>query len=212
MFLMLPLLSMGEGLDYSKRQVSQFQVAIDALENLSVETLTLNSVPFCMRYTCREIISVKIPELEWNAATEVLTEKPISAEMERAILAEVVSHIEVLIGRVTNTQYDIGGTFRAKSIKNLNSMQLDCIDEAFNMYVYLNLLNSEGKLHWHSISEVVHRGWLVDLSYPHTALSIAELATRDRFVIDSWFHDNGRPPELIPLPVWKAGWTPEDFK
>jgi hypothetical protein len=80
------------------------------------------------------------------------------------------------------------------------------------MYVCLNLLNIEGKLHWHTISEVVHREWLVDLSYPHSALSIVESKTSDRFVIDSWFHDNGRPAELIPLQVWKASWTPEDFK
>ncbi len=212
MLLLLPLVSMGSDIDYSKRQMSQFQIAIEALKSLSAEKLTLESVPFCIRYTCREIISVQIPEHEWNAATEILTLKPASAEMERAILSEVMSRVEVLMGRVTNTQYDIGGTFRAKSIKQLDSLQLDCVDEAFNMYVYLSLLNNESKLHWHDVSEIVHRGWLFDLAYPHTALSIVELGTRDRFVIDSWFHDNGRPPEVLSLSVWEAGWTPADFR
>ncbi|MFK7794371.1 MAG: hypothetical protein AB8B89_03405 [Gammaproteobacteria bacterium] len=155
---------------------------------------------------------MSIPELEWNEATSVLIKKPLFAKMERAILSEVVSRIEVLMGRVTNTQYDIGGTFRAKTLENINSVQLDCVDEAFNMYVFLNLLNNQHKLHWHNVSEIVHRGWLLDGLYPHTALSIVELETSDRFVIDSWFHDNGRPPELVPLQVWKAGWTPEDFR
>jgi|TARA_B110000240_G_C13201155_1_gene326246 hypothetical protein len=93
---------------------------------------------------------------------------PRSAQMERAILAEVVSRIERLMGRLTNTQYDIGGTFRVKSLGKLYSLQLDCVDEAFNSDVYLDLLNIEGQIHWYTISEVVHWGWLVDSSYPYS--------------------------------------------
>lgn len=199
-------------IEYANAHKSQYQIAINLLNSVSVDSLDMQSIPFCIRYTCRELISVEIPESQWNKITEVLTKKPRSAGMERAILSEVVSKIEILMGRVTNTQYDLGGTFRAKSIKTVNSTQLDCVDEAFNMNVYLNLLNNQGKLHWHRVSDVVHRGWLLDLSYPHTALSIAELHTGDRFVIDSWFHDNGRPPEVLPLSIWKAGWTPSDFR
>ncbi len=91
-------------------------------------------------------------------------------------------------------------------------MQLDCVDVAFNRYVCLNLLDIEGKLHWHSISEMVHQRWLVALFYPYTEVSMIELKVSDRFVIDSWVYDNGKTTELIPLQVWKAGWTPEDFK
>jgi ATP phosphoribosyltransferase regulatory subunit HisZ len=121
-FLMLPLHSMAVELEYANRQMTQFQRAIEALNNISVQTLSLDAAPFCLRYTCREIISVKIPEPEWNDATKVLSEKPNSAQMERAILAEVVSRIEILMGRLTNTQYDIGGTFRAKSLSKLYSL------------------------------------------------------------------------------------------
>ena len=198
--------------EYSKQQVSQYQKAIQALHAIPFETLSVDSVPFCMRYTCREMKSIQIPSLAWEQATQVLSKRPNSAKMERALLSEVVSRIELLMGRVTNTQYDIGGTFRVNSEPSVNSMQLDCVDEAFNMSVYLHLLNNEGKLHWHRIGGVVHRGWLVDLSYPHTALSIVEQNTDKKFVIDSWFHDNGRPPELLSLQLWKAGWLPEDFR
>ena len=125
------------------------------------------AAPFCLGYTCRKIESIAIPQIEWAQATRLLNDKPISAKMERALLAETISHIEVLVGRVTHTQYDIGGTFRAKKLQRVNSVQLDCADEAFNMYVYLNLLNNQEKLYWHRVGAVVHRGWLVDLSYPH---------------------------------------------
>ena len=212
MLLVSSISLVGAEIEYANAQKSQYQIAINMLSNVPVETLDMQSIPFCIRYTCRELISVEIPQSKWNAITEVLINKPKSARMERAILSEVVSQIEILMGRVTNTQYDLGGTFRAKSAKKLNSTQLDCVDEAFNMNVYLNLLNNQGKLHWHRVSDVVHRGWLFDLAYPHTALSIAELNSGDRFVIDSWFHDNGRPPEVLPLSIWKAGWTPSDFR
>ena len=156
--------------------------------------------------------SVKIPQAKWEQATSILRATPGSAEMERALLSEVISQIEILMGRLTNTQYDIGGTFKVDSMPQVNSVQLDCVDEAFNMFMFLHLLNNEGKLHWHTIGDIVHRGWLIDFSYPHTALSVIESHSDKRFVIDSWFHDGGRPPEVIPLQLWKEGWVPENFK
>ena len=101
--------------------------------------------------------------------------------------------------------------FKVDAEPQVYSEQLDCVDEAFNMHMYLHLLNNEGKLHWHRIGEIVHRGWLLDLSYPHTALTIIETSNGAQFVVDSWFHDSGRPPEILSLQQWKSGWTPPDF-
>ena len=199
-------------LEHAAQQKSPYQKAIETLQQIPVESLNIESVPFCMRYTCREMKSIQLPAPAWQQATDLLSTQPASAKMERAILTEVISHIEVLVGRLTNTQYDIGGTFRADTMPKVQSTQLDCVDEAFNMHSFLHLLNNEGKLYWHNVGGLVHRGWLIDLSYPHTALSIIEKDTGEQFVIDSWFHDNGRPPEVIALPQWKAGWTPENFK
>lgn len=197
---------------YDMQQPSQYQRAIETLQSYPVETLTVAAVPFCLGYTCREIKSVQIPNATWEHVTSKLNSVASSAQMERALLSEVLSHIEVLMGRLTNTQYDIGGTFKVDSMPQVYSAQLDCVDEAFNMFMFLHILNNEGKLHWHTIGDIVHRGWLIDFSYPHTALSVVENNSGKEFVIDSWFHDGGRPPEVIPLQLWKKGWIPEDFK
>ena len=199
-------------LEHAAKQKSPYQKAVETLQHIPVETLSIASFPFCMGYTCREIKWVQVPAAAWQQATQLLSSKPDSAKMERALLTEVVSQVEVLVGRVTNTQYDIGGTFRANTLPRLQSAQLDCIDEAFNMHSFLHLLNNEDKLYWHRVGRLVHRGRLIDFAYPHTALSIIEKQTGKQFVIDSWFHDNGRPPELLAYPQWKAGWTPKNFK
>ncbi len=194
------------------QQKSQFQLAIEKIYSLSTDSLSLNSIPFCRQYTCQEIINIAIPKMEWLQATQLLNEKPRSASLERALLTEVFSRMEVILGRIARTQYDIGGTFRVDKMPQVNSIQLDCVDEAFNMYVFFNLLNNEGRLYWHEVGNIVHRGWLFDMNYPHTALTVIDKNTREQFVIDSWFHDNGRPPELLSLQRWKSGWTPADFR
>ncbi|MFH1044181.1 MAG: hypothetical protein V1796_03835 [Pseudomonadota bacterium] len=30
------------------------------------------------------------------------------------------------------------------------------------------------------------------------------------WAVDPWFLDNGDPPFILPLDVWKKGWTPKD--
>lgn len=192
-------------------QSTQFQKAIEYLHQYPFESLSLAAVPFCYRYTCRVRETIQIPEADWVRATQILSVRPESAQMERALLSEVVSRIEILVARITATQYDIGGTFKVDAMPEVHSAQLDCVDEASNMHMYLHLLNNTHKLHWHRVGELVHRGWLLDFSYPHTALTIVENASNEHYVIDSWFHDSGRPPEVISLQQWKSGWTPADF-
>ena len=193
------------------QQKSQFQQALEKINSLSADELEIDSVPFCRSYTCREIVNIKITSEDWQQATQLLNKKPRTAFMERALLAEIYSRLEVIASRAANTQYDIGGTFKVEKMPRVDSAQLDCVDESFNMFVFLNLLNNDGKLYWHKVGNIVHRGWLFDLDYPHTALTLVDKNTQEQYVIDSWFHDSGRPPELVSLHVWKSGWVPEGF-
>jgi hypothetical protein len=45
---------------------------------------------------------------------------------------------------------------------------------------------------------------------PHTTAVIEETASGDRYAVDSWFLDNGQPPYIARLEVWKAGGAPDD--
>mgnify|MGYP006950043666 CR=1 FL=1 len=47
--------------------------------------------------------------------------------------------------------------------------------------------------------------------WPHTTAVVEEVASGERWAVDSWFHDNGVAPEILELPRWKAGWSPDDF-
>ena len=77
---------------------------------------------------------------------------------------------------------------------------MDCIDESTNTKRYLDLLQEQGLLHWHTVAERVYRApHFFDL---HWAGQIIELETLDSYVVDSWFLDNGNMPYIQALNNW----------
>ncbi|MDR0379350.1 MAG: hypothetical protein LBI62_05315, partial [Candidatus Accumulibacter sp.] len=75
----------------------------------------------------------------------------------------------------------------------------------------LRLLERRGLLRFHRALEPVAR-WRF-LIFPHHSAQIEE--TRDdgagaRFVVDSWFFDNGHPAAVLPLEAWLRGQDPND--
>lgn len=38
---------------------------------------------------------------------------------------------------------------------------------------------------------------------------IIETQSQKRYAVDSWFHNNGQPAEIITLEKWKKGWKPK---
>lgn len=55
--------------------------------------------------------------------------------------------------------------------------------------------------------ELLTRGFIL-LGWPHTTAVISETVSGRRFAVDSWFHDNGQPPEIVALDIWRWGWSP----
>ena len=86
--------------------------------------------------------------------------------------------------------------------------QLDCIDETSNTTTVLELLDRAGLLVWHEVRGPMSRFFVYD-GWPHTTAVIVETATGEAYAVDSWFHDNGQPAEVVPLEQWVAGWGPE---
>ncbi len=37
-----------------------------------------------------------------------------------------------------------------------------------------------------------------------------EVGSGQSYAVDSWFHDNGVPAEIVPLPDWLSGWMPRE--
>lgn len=64
---------------------------------------------------------------------------------------------------------------------------------------------NDGLLSYHAPVNIARR--LRPYLYQHYSAVIEEIATQKQYVVDSWFLDNGKPPIVLPLSLWKRGWT-----
>ena len=159
----------------------------------------------CFDHSCTSIVTNSLSQDEWRLATAHLQTPVLSAGDERLAIARSIAVFEDIVGRHT-------GTYRDKG-RNLPGFgqpgQLDCIDESTNTTTYLRLLERGGLLRHHRVLERSTRFGLF-VGMPHTTAVIEETASGDRYAVDSWFLDNGQPPYIARLEVWKAGGAPDD--
>ena len=172
----------------------------------------LQKLPICSNYGCAEISYVSFNTLQWQKILSYFNSKIDSAEAERAVLAQVIAYIEEVVGAQTNTQYDLGGTFNIYlNLKKAKSEQMDCVDESANTLLYLRILIQNKKINFHEVAGLRSRGGLW-AGYPHTAVLLLDKQSKEKFIIDSWFHENGQPAEIVPFKRWKKGWKPAKEK
>ncbi len=172
----------------------------------------LQKLPICHNYGCAEISYVSFNSLQWKKILSYFDSEIVSASAEREILTHVIAYIEMVVGEQTNTQYDLGGTFNVYlNLKKAKSEQMDCIDESANTLLYLRLLVQNKKINFHEVVGLRSRGGLW-AGYLHTAVLLLDKQSKEKFIIDSWFHDNGQPPEIVPFQKWKKGWKPTKYK
>ncbi len=159
----------------------------------------------CYGYGCDRIADVTFTEADWRDIEKTFLPAPASHRQERESIAKAVAIFEQKVGAQTGTDADKRGTFR-----NMGDGQLDCVDESTNTTIYLMLLQKRGLIKMHNIESpttrfpIIHSG-----RWPHQAAVISENRSRAPYVVDSWFHDNGEPPEIVPIKQWKKGWKPK---
>jgi hypothetical protein len=112
--------------------------------------------------------------------------------------------MEQLVGEKTGTSGDRGGNLAGFGQQG----QMDCIDESNNTMTYLKLLQQDGLLRHHVVQGRATRFGL-SAGMPHTTAVILDVATEQRYAVDSWFFDNGEPPVIMLLDDWKSGWRPD---
>ena len=156
----------------------------------------------CHGHTCRHLAVVSLLAAEWNIIIDIMR-LSTSAATERYHLAQALAYLEQRVGERTGTGNDLGGTFPGLGKQG----QMDCIDESVNTSLYLKMLAQADLLRWHAPANRAARGWFL-FGWPHSTAVIRELATARHFAVDSWFHDNGHAPEIVPLTQWKSGWRP----
>lgn len=170
-----------------------------------IKTHTLDNVEVCHGYGCKLQTSVSISKFDWKILTEIFKNQNSSAEEERENIKTYIANFENLVGSIADLSNDEA---KAKLI-SVDRGQLDCIDETVNTSNYLNLLQSEGLLKFHKVSEPITRGLFVNGHWFHNTATIIEIDNKNKFAVDSWFHKNGKKPEIIEIDSWQRYWEPE---
>ena len=157
----------------------------------------LPEVTICYNYDCNRTAHVRPGVDEWSTIVNQFKPAARSAVEERGMIRRAVAVLEHIAGTQTPTYRDRG----RNPIVNDWPGQMDCIDESTNTKRYLDLLQERGLLRWHRAAERVYRA--PHLFDQHWAGQIIELETLDRYVVDSWFLDNGNMPYIQAASAWQ---------
>lgn len=158
----------------------------------------------CRGYGCRFVVPVTFSAQDWADLARLMP-PAADAGAERTQIAQAIGMMERKTGAYTGTAEDVGGTY-----VKIGDFQHDCVDESVNTTVYLSVLKARGLIRFHDIG--VPQARIPPFSRglgPHQTAVVIDAGTGDAFAVDSWFHDNGRPAEIVPLKDWFFGWRPD---
>jgi hypothetical protein len=169
------------------------------------QTPTLGQFEVCQGGGCLETNQLSITDAEWRGVMQIFNTKATSAEDERLQIAKAIGEFERIVGAKNGTTADLAGTFFDGKLTG----QLDCNDEAINTTTYMRLLKSNGLMQLHEIEDTRTRNFFFT-GWPHTTAVIRDIKTSERYAVDSWFYDNGKPATIVTFAKWKANYRPED--
>ena len=182
------------------------------------------AVSVCYNYSCAREQQVSFSEARLAGIGETLA-AATTAERERALLALVIGRMYAWAGEQSPIKADRGGNFADEGVVGA----MDCIDHSTTTTRLLRLLEARGWLRFHRVLEPVRRTRF--LIFQHLSAAIEELPPRwlqplsgvepdgkpeaapptdglPRYVVDSWFVDNGQPAVILPLQEWLKGGGP----
>jgi hypothetical protein len=155
------------------------------------------SVHVCYDFGCGIRDAVKLSRDDWHTVASWFNPPARDARDERERIRQAVGWMEVIVGRHTPTHLDKA---RNDLLPADSAGQMDCIDESMNTTTYLRLFESQGLLRWHRVLDRAYRKAILD---QHWAGQVEELATGRRYVVDSWFADNGHLPFVQAAEEWE---------
>ena len=161
------------------------------------------TLEICFNYGCATRRPVTFDASRLNALAQTL-QLAQNAEDERARLSVVVGKLYALAAEQTPIGSDKGGNYADAEGRG----RMDCIDHATTTTAFLRLLEERGALRWHKALPPVRRlrFWLLQ----HFSALIEEQAMeKQKYVVDSWFVDNGEAAIILPLEDWEKGEGPD---
>lgn len=140
---------------------------------------------------------VTVSPERWAELCALFEPAPATSRDERVAIAQAVALLERIAGEQTPA-----GADKAENEKNPDWYgHQDCVDESTNTSIYLTLLQNEGLLRHHVVLERVRRTrWTTHM---HWTAQIRDETDGTRYVVDSWFRDNGEPPYVQRAEAWQ---------
>ncbi len=158
----------------------------------------------CIHYGCDGQAEVGLSTAEWQSITEIFTQPAADAATEREQIAIAIGRMEQLIGRKNNTFADQAcNNFK----EPIESFQHDCVAEATNSTVYLQLFAQTGLLRWHRVGYPAQRERL-GIFEAHLSAVIRQHDNDELYAVDSWFYANGEQATVVPLDLWRQNYYP----
>lgn len=165
-----------------------------------------DSLRVCYNYGCavEEIIILSDNRIAWVREMLAAGRTP---ETEREMLALVIGQLYAWAGEQTPIWRDRGGNHEDGELDG----RMDCIDHATTTTRFLTMIAEHGWLRFHRVPPPERR--LRFFFAQHFSAVIEELGpVRDpnhplpeRYVVDSWFRNNGEPAVILPLEDWLNG-------
>lgn len=160
----------------------------------------------CHGYGCKTIVDVSLTKDQWKPIEKIFRPTPKTPEAERERLQKAIGKLEQIVGKITNTEGDIAGTFR-----QLGDQQLDCVDESSNTTIYLTVMQEKGLIKFHDVlSPTVRLPFVNAGHWPHQTAVIKDRQSGVSYAVDSWFFNNGHDADIIELKQWMDGWKPKN--
>lgn len=180
------------------------------------------TVVICYDYGCASQARIRYADAQLAAIRSLLAGAQDAAR-ERMRLALVVGWLYSWAGRQSPIHNDRGGDFADDAAEG----RMDCIDHAQSTTRLLRMLESRGWMRFHRVlaparrtryfvtqhfSAVVQENAVASrtpLVAGTSAAHAGDEGSGARFVIDTWFLDNGMPAVILPLDDWMSGAGPD---
>lgn len=169
-------------------------------------TLAGEPVAFCHNWSCAGSVEVEFAEPFLREIADLM--RPASsAAHERELLAVALGRIYAYAGARTRIGNDRAGNTDDAEIDG----RMDCIDHSNNTTTLLGIFERRGWLRFHRAAAPrfrhrlfvlpVHRSAVIE-EVLRSADDPLDVASGERFAVDSWLVDPGLPVVILPMDDW----------
>jgi hypothetical protein len=159
-------------------------------------------VTICYNYGCNSKAEVNYDAAQLETLRQTLAPAG-DAAAERAALSLAIGRMYAIAGEQTPVWRDKAGNFADGG----EDGQMDCVDHSTNTTAFLRLLQGKGWLRFHDVLEPLRRTRF--MFAVHWAARIRDRDTRQAYMVDSWYVDNGRPATVFMEQEWLTGKHPD---